>query len=361
MKIVQILPELNLGGVERGTIELAKNLKAKGFDSVVVSNGGKLVQILLDEGSNHYKFDVCSKNILTFPGRILGLRTLLKEIKPDIIHVRSRLPAWLVFFANKSLKIPVVATIHGFNSINFYSKIMTKFDRTICVSNAVKDYVAKSYNIDKNSLAVIARGVNLDEFSPKNLDFDFIKNFTKEYELENRLIAGFIGRITQLKDIETFIKAIAILKSDFKDVAGLIVGEARNDKLEYLSTLKELVKALNLQQNIVFAGACSKIAEIYKICNVVVSSSKKPESFGRSVAEAIAIGTPVVASNHGGVKDIVKEGINGYFFDVGDAAGLSAKIKAARELKFDGFRYISENFSLEKMANETIKIYESLI
>ncbi|CZE48775.1 glycosyltransferase family 4 protein [Campylobacter geochelonis] len=361
MRIIQILPELNLGGVERGSVELAKELVKNGHESIVISNGGKLVLNLENEGSKHYKFDVCSKNILTFFWRIRKLKKLLKQINPDVIHIRSRVPAWLVYFANKELKIPTVATVHGFNSVNFYSKIMTKFDCTICVSNAIKEYLIKNYSINEKDLKVIARGVNLDEFSPDKLDFEFIKTYKNSFDINDKFIIGLVGRITQLKDIESFIKAIALLKTDFNEVVGLIVGDARQDKMEYLNSLKELVKSLNLEKNIIFAGSTSKIAEIYQICDVLVSSSKKPESFGRSVAEALSIGTPVVASNHGGVKDIIKDGVNGYFFEVGNEKELSERIKLAKELKFDGFGYIKENFSLENMANNTMKIYESLV
>ena len=135
--IVQLLPELNEGGVERGTVELSRELVKRGYSSIVISNGGKLVKELEKDGTKHIKCDVCSKNILTAPLRINRLKKILKEINPNILHYRSRVPGWMVHFADKELGIPTVSTVHGYNSVSFYSKIMTKGDRVICVSNSI--------------------------------------------------------------------------------------------------------------------------------------------------------------------------------------------------------------------------------
>ena len=169
-----------------------------------------------------------------------------------------------------------------------------------------------------------------------------------------------MGRVTQLKDYETFIKAIFLVKKEIPNIKALIVGGVRSDKEEYLNSLKKLVKELALEDNISFTGSQSKIAEIYTLSDIVVSSSKKPESFGRAVAEAIAMNTPVIATNHGGVKDIIIENINGFFFEVGDEKMLANNIFKSKELKFDGYKYISENFSLENMVDKTIEVYKGL-
>ncbi len=357
MKIVQILPELNEGGVERGVVELARELIKRDFDSFVISNGGKLTTQLEKEGSRHFGFDVCSKNPLTLPTRVYGLQKLLKELKPDIIHVRSRVPAWLVYLANKSLKIPVVSTVHGFNSVSFYSKIMTKADKIICVSGAIKEYIQKHYKTPEDKISIIPRGIDLEKFNPDNIDKDFIQKFKQEFKLQNRFTVSTVGRITQLKDLETFIRAVSILQKEDRSVVGLIVGGVREDKKEYFNSLKSLIKSLHAE--VIFTGSQSKVAEIYSLSDVVVSSSKKPESFGRSVAEALALNTPVVATNHGGVLDIIAENKNGYFFDIGDFKDLAKKIYRAKELKFDGFKYVKENFSLEQMVIKTVEVYKN--
>jgi len=358
MTIVQVLPELNEGGVERGTIELARELVKKGFNSIVISNGGKLVKQLESNGSTHVSLDVCSKNPFTAYARISALKTTLGRLNPDILHVRSRVPAWLTYFANKSLKIPIVSTVHGFNSVNSYSKIMTKADEVICVSGAIKEHIKEHYDAPDKKITVIPRGIDLNKFNPKNLDADFIKKFKNRYELNDKFIISTVGRITQLKNLETFIRAIAIVQKSESNSVGLIVGGVREDKQNYFESLKDLVKALHVE--IIFAGSIDRVAEIYELSDVIVSASKKPESFGRSVAEALALNTPVIATNHGGVLDIIQENINGYFFETGDEIELADKIIEAKDLKFDGFNYIKENFSLEQMVEKTIKVYEKI-
>ena len=354
------MPELNEGGVERGTVESSREYVKKGIESIVISNGGKLVPQIEIDGGKHYTFDVCSKNIFTLLSRVASLKKILKDINPDIIHVRSRVPAWLVYFAKKNLKAKIISTVHGFNSVGFYSSIMTKADHVICVSNSIKEYIQSNYKVSDEIITVIPRGIDTKLFNKNNLDKNFIENFKIEYDLKDKFIVSIIGRVTQLKDYETFIKAIFEVKKSIKNVKAIIVGGVREDKQDYFNSLKELIKELNLKENISFTGSQSKIAEVYDISDVVVSSSKKPESFGRAVAEAIALNTPVVATNHGGVKDIIIENENGFFFEIGDEKELSEKIIKCNQLNFDGLNYIKNNFSLENMIEKTITVYKKV-
>jgi len=358
MIIVQLLPELNEGGVERGTVELSRELVKRGHESIVISAGGKLQGQIDKDGGRHITLDVCSKNPLSAFWRMLKLRKVLSALNPDILHARSRVPAWLTYFANKRLHIPFVTTVHGFNSVSIYSVIMTKGDSVICVSESIKSYIQEHYQTEDKRITVIPRGIDLKIFNPQNNDKKFIENFKKEYLLDEKYIITSVGRITQLKDLETFISAIALLSQSHSNVVGLIVGGVREDKQEYFNSLKILVSKLDLEDNIIFTGSQSKVAEIYALSNVVVSSSKKPESFGRSVAEALALNTPVVASNHGGVLDIIEEAENGFFYPVGESEILAETIEKCRYLEFDGYRYVSEHFSLKQMVDKTLRVYE---
>ena len=361
MRVVQLLPELNEGGVERGTVELNREFVKKGIESFVISAGGKLENQIDIDGGKHIKFDVCSKNVFTAFSRVVKLKKILKDVNPDIIHVRSRVPAWLVYFANKSLNIKIVSTVHGFNSVGFYSSIMQKSDAVICVSNSIKEYIQKHYQTSENKITVIPRGIDLKLFNPKNIDKTFIENFKKEFNLKDKFIVSSVGRVTQLKDYETFIKAILLVKKEIPNIIGLIVGGVRSDKEDYLNSLKSLIKELNLEENIIFTGSQSKIEQIYALSDVIISSSKKPESFGRAVAEAICMNKPVIATNHGGVKDIIIENENGFFFEVGNDKELANNILKSKKLNFDGYGYISNNFSLGNMLNRTIKVYFKLM
>jgi len=360
MTIVQLLPELNEGGVERGTVELSRELVKRGHKSIVISAGGKLQGQIDKDGGKHITLDVCSKNPLSMFGRIQKLKKLLSTLDPDILHARSRIPAWLTYFANKRLHIPFVTTVHGFNSVSAYSAIMTKGDSVICVSESIKSYIQEHYQTKDTKITVIPRGVDLEKFNPENSDQNFIEHFKKEYQLDDKYIITSVGRITQLKDLETFISAISLLRKNYDNIVGLIVGGVREDKQAYFNSLKVLVGELGLKDNIIFTGSQSKVSEIYTLSDVVISSSKKPESFGRSVAEALALNTPVVASNHGGVLDIIVEAENGFFYPVGESEVLAEQIERCRHLEFDGYRYISEHFSLEQMVDKTLQVYEKV-
>ncbi|WP_295418428.1 glycosyltransferase family 4 protein [Sulfurovum sp.] len=360
MKIVQLLPELNEGGVERGTMELSRELVKLGHESIVISAGGKLVEQIEADRGRHMTLDISSKNPFTAFSRMIKLRKLLKGLNPDILHARSRVPAWLTYLANKKLQLPFVTTVHGFNSVSDYSAIMTKGDRVICVSSAIKLYIQKHYHTDEKKITVIPRGIDLEKFNPENSDRDFMDTFIQEYQLNDKTIVTSVGRITQLKDLETFIQAIALVKEKIPNITGLIVGGVREDKQNYFESLKTLIKELKLEKHIVFTGSQSKVAEIYALSDVVVSSSKKPESFGRSVAEALAMNTPVVATEHGGVLDIIREGENGFFYPVGDSKRLAQLIRKCNDLKFDGYDYIAENFSLGQMVEKTLEVYEGI-
>ena len=359
MKIIQLIPELNEGGVERGVVELNRELVKIGFESIIISSGGKLVTQIESDGGRYINFDVSSKNPFTLPIRIYKLKKVFKILNPNIIHARSRVPAWISYFAKG--KTPFITTVHGFNRVNFYSKIMTKGDRVICVSNSIKEYIQKNYNTLEYKIRVIPRGIDLEQFNINNLDREFIENFKIKYSLKNSIILTSVGRVTQLKDFETFIKAVELIKRDFSNIKALIVGGVREDKQEYFIKLQTLVKDLNLRDNIIFTGSQNKMAEIYHLSDIVISSSKKPESFGRAVAEAISLNTPVIASNHGGVKDIIKDGINGFFYKVSNEKDLSKKILLIKDLKDRNFRnYIEENFSLKKMVEAIIKVYKGV-
>lgn len=382
MHIVQLLPELNQGGVERGTVELSRELVKLGHQSTVISAGGSQAAQIEKDGGRHITFDVCSKNPLTVPLRVSNLRKILRElakesgvrsqgatisnrqssiINPLILHARSRVPAWLCHFANKGLNLPFVTTVHGFNRVSKYSEIMTRGDAVICVSNPVKEYIRKNYGTPDEKITVIHRGIDPVEFDPQRLDQCWIAAFKTEFGLDGKYVVTAVGRITELKDYETFIRAVAFCAKKIPNIRGVIVGGVRHDKQDYYRRLRALVKELGVEDQIVFAGSHSRMPEIYSLSDVLISSSKKPEAFGRTVAEALAMNTPVIASRHGGVLDIIQEGVNGFFFAPGNAkelaeAILRQKAAACRDLRTDALA----RFSLDQMVEKTLRIYEKL-
>ena len=360
MHIIQILPELNQGGVERGTVELSRELVKRGHQSTVISAGGTLAPQIEKDGGQHITLDVCSKNPLTFFPRVLKLKTELLKLNPDILHARSRVPAWLCWFANKNLQTPFVTTVHGFNSISRYSEIMVRGERIIYGSTSIKDYILKNYNVDKSILRYVPRGIDINYFDPAKADKTFIQNFTQEHHLAGKQIITIVGRITEWKGHDCFIRALAEVQKEHPNVVGVVAGGVWHGKEDYLNELKQLAKEVGAE--IRFTGSQSQIREIYALSNLVVSAaSTKPETFGRTAAEALAMDTPVIASAHGGSLDILLDGENGFFFPPNDHKALAEKLFQSLEFGFFNMRkYIEENFSLTHMTETELAVYQEI-
>ncbi|MDR2849249.1 MAG: glycosyltransferase, partial [Verrucomicrobiota bacterium] len=194
MHILQILPALDEGGVERGTVELNREFVRRGHASTVISSGGRLVEALARGGGRHVQLDVKSKNPLTVPSRVAALRRALAEARPDIVHFRSRVPGWLFTLANRRLGLPFVSTVHGFNSVGAYSRIMTAGRRVICPSAAVADYIAAHYGTPADKIRLIPRGVDPQLFDPARTDAAFMADFRRRHGLEGRFVVLGVGR-----------------------------------------------------------------------------------------------------------------------------------------------------------------------
>lgn len=358
MHIIQVLPQLNEGGVERGTLEFNRAFVERGHRSTVISSGGRLATQIDHDGGRHIQMDVASKNPFSAPIRVWKLRSLLAHLNPDILHARSRVPAWLCWFANSKGKLPFITTVHGFNSPNPYSRIMTKGDHVICVSHSVRDYIQTHYAVPDKKITVIHRGVDPKQWDPGNIDSEWIRSFTNEFGLQNKRIITSVGRITELKDFETFIRAIVTASRSVPNIVGLIVGSAQPSKESYFQKLKALVEQLNAGERIRFAGSQTRLPEIYSISRLLVSCSKKPESFGRTLIEAMAMNTPVMATRHGGALDIIQNTSLGTLFDVGDVDALARGMVESSQLPVSGLRsYVIENFSLTQMIDKTLGVY----
>ncbi|MDD3276847.1 MAG: glycosyltransferase, partial [Kiritimatiellales bacterium] len=281
MHIVQILPELNQGGVERGTVELSRELVKLGHQSTVISAGGSQAAQIEKDGGRHITLDVCSKNPLTFFSRARALRHALCSMHPapDILHARSRVPAWLCWFANKKLKLPFITTVHGFNSVSRYSAIMTKGDRVIYGSNSIRDYILQNYKVDESKLRYVPRGIDMDYFDPAKVDEAFILDFKQKHLLNGKRVVTMVGRITEWKGHDTFIRAMAEVQKKHPDVVGLVAGGIWHGKEEYFQTLEKL--AHDLGADIRFTGSQTQVREIYALSDLVVSAaSSKAETFG---------------------------------------------------------------------------------
>jgi glycosyltransferase involved in cell wall biosynthesis len=364
MRIAQILPELHEGGVERGVIETNREFTLLGNDSHVISAGGRLVEQLVHDGGHHHELDVCSKNILATPLRSSKLSKLVDLVNPDIIHARSRVPAWLAHFANKKRKRPFVTTVHGLNSVNRYSKIMTSGDRVICVSEVVRDYIIKNYSTDPNILRVIQRGVDMDQFNPHQVDNVRVSQLRDKFNLHGKLVITSVGRITWLKDYETFIKSMAKLCQHTPEAVGLITGGYRKDKSDYFKSLQQLVADYKLEGRIIFTGSQEDIASIYNLSDIVVNASLKMGNMGRTVVEALAVGKPVIATSFEGLRNLVEDDKNGYVINNKDVDGLADALIRILRTSFtaEAIRStVPEEYTLDHMVESILNVYRELL
>jgi glycosyltransferase involved in cell wall biosynthesis len=362
MHIVQLIPSLNEGGTERGVVDLNREFIRRGLQNTVISAGGKLTAQIVAEGGRHIVCDVKSKNPLTFPWRVWKLRAILRAIKPDILHVRSRVPGWLVRFANKPLGIPVVSTVHGFNTVSRYSKIMVQAERVIGASEAMRAYVHQHYGVADDKFRLIPRGMDAEGFNPEMVDQEWIEAFEKKYSLEGLFVIAIVGRISSLKGIDWAIKALAKVSDQLPPWKLLIVGSPQSGQENYAEELKTLVRELKLEGQVIFTGSQSKMPEVYTCAKVVISATtRKPETFGRTLVEALAMNCPVIATAHGGALDIVKPGVTGWLVPIENAEALGAAIVESSRTKLTDLRdYALVNFSLKQMVEKTIAVYREV-
>ena len=313
MKVLQILPELQSGGVERGTVELASHLADQGHQSLVVSNGGDMVSELDHNNSLHITLPVHRKSLLSLLV-VPKLHKLLSQEQPDILHVRSRVPAWLAWLAWKRLPTAtrprLVSTVHGFYSVNRYSSIMTRGERVICVSESIRHYVQKNYpQVNEKALRVIHRGIDPERYHP---DYTPDEAWQRQWYLAypqtlGRRLLVLAGRITPLKGQLEFIELFRRLQTQEKNLHGLIVGSTHPRRQAYAESLHQRVSELGLTESITFTGNRNDLREIFAISDLVFSLSRQPESFGRTVLEPLALGVPVIGFDDGGVGEILRE------------------------------------------------------
>ena len=366
MKVLQILPELNSGGVERGTLEVADFLVKKGHEAIVVSNGGRQVAKLEESGARHIAMPVHRKSLGSL-FQVKPFRKLLEREKPDILHIRSRVPGWIAYLAwrkmDKATRPRLVSTVHGFYSVNRYSAVMTKGERVIAVSESIKDHILKNYpDAPEEKITVIHRGVSPEQF-PRG--FQPSDEWRSKWRADFPQIAGKVtlllpGRITRLKGHGDFFRLVASLKQQGRPVHGLIAGDAHPKKLDYLTELKSLLFEMGLADDVTFLGHRSDVREIMAVSDVVCALSQQPESFGRTVLEAMAIGKPVLGYDCGGVGELLDA-----VFPVGKVPlGNAAKLLEIAALILDEKPepHVPQGaFTLEAMCVNTLALYGDLL
>lgn len=358
LKVIQLLPELNFGGVERGVKDFSKALVDRGHQSIVISNGGLLQEEIENNGAKHINLPIHKKRISS-----LFLASQLKEIyekeKPDIVHIRSRMPAWINFFAFKKLKKRplLISTFHGLYSTPIYSQVMSKVDHTISISNTVKNYIQSTYKMTDDQITIIPRGCDSDQFNKEGIEESWLNKWYKEFpQTQGKKILALPTRITKWKGVDSFIDLVESLDDD--NLHALVVGPVSESKRKYYGTLVNKVNEKSLTKKITFTGSRKDIANIYKLSDVVYNLSIQPEPFGRTTIEAISCGSAVAGWKHGGTQEILEE-----LFPQG-LAELN-NIKELKDITLDILRSnqkpLENIFTSERMIDSTINLYYDLL
>lgn len=365
MKVLQVLPSLRGGGVEKGTLEVAKYLVDHGHQSVVVSAGGNMVEQLESEGTRHFTWDLGRKSPLTLR-HIWAFRRFLEAEKPDILHLRSRMPAWVCYLAWRGMPVKsrprFVTTVHGLYSVSKYSEIMCRGEAVIAVSKTVRDYIFKNYPMTPHDrVHLIYRGVDPDEFPyGYQPSAAWREAFLAEFPvLKNKRVLCLPGRLTRLKGHLSFLNLIRSLADEREDVHGIIVGGEDPKRQDYAKELCVKVKELGLENQITFTGARSDIKEIFAISDIVYSLSTQPESFGRTVLEALRLGRPVIGYDHGGVGELLGELYPTGRVELSDAPALIDKTESV--LQNSSLPSFGTEFSRRDMLENTYMLYQSLV
>jgi glycosyltransferase involved in cell wall biosynthesis len=368
IKVVQMLPELNAGGVERGTLELAEFLVANGHTSVVISQGGGMVSQLEREGSTHLRMRYIGEKTPRSLLHWLPLRSYIKRGGIDILHLRSRLPAWVAYLAWKSLpkhqRPYLINTFHGFYSINAYSAVMTKGQRVIAISRAISDHIQSCYHTPASRIEIIYRGVDERQFDPDRIDPARVQRIKAKWNAvhESQPIIVLPGRVTYLKGHDLFLQALNEIRN--KQWLAICVG-AFDPASTYVRGVFEQVDAMHLSDRVRFVGHETDMPAVYGAADIVVSAtSAKAEGFGRVAIEAQSMARPIVASAHGGSLETIEPGKTGHLFEPGDPGALAAALEQLlespdlrRRYGENGRVWVQKKFTTREMCQKTLDLY----
>ena len=370
--VLQVLPELWGGGVERGTVDVTAALSAAGWRAVVASGGGPMVREILRAGGTHITLPLDTRNPLAFRRNAGILVEVMRDAGVDLIHARSRGPAWSALAAAQRVGVPLVTTFHGVYSHGGrikrrYNSVMTRGDRVIAISDFVAGHIRDVYGVTEPRVVTIPRGVDLKVFDPAAVNAARIAQISQAWRLPDGVpVVMLPGRLTSWKGHPFLIEALYRLgRSDYVCV---LVG---NDEQHpgYRRDLERMVRERELDSIVRFVGHSADMPAAYMLADVVVSASTRPEAFGRVAAEAQAMGRPVIATDHGGARETVLPGETGWLVAPSDANALADGIRRALDvtgaereaLALRARAHIARNFGLEAMGRATLAVYRALL
>jgi glycosyltransferase involved in cell wall biosynthesis len=370
--VLQVLPALVTGGVERGTVDIAASLVAAGWRAIVASSGGPMVRELERAGAEHVTLPLDSKNPLRIRRNIKPLVELIQHCPVDLVHARSRAPAWSALWAANRSNTAFVTTVHSTyggasRAKRWYNSVMGKGARVIAISDFVGAYATETLGVGPDRLRVIPRGVDLDRFDPALVTAPRLIALARQWRLEDgKPVVMLPGRITRWKGQIELIDAIAWLGRS--DIQVLLVG-SEEQKPQFRDELIRRIGHHGLGGVVRLVGDCRDMPAAYMLADVVVSASIEPEGFGRVAVEAQAMGRPLVATDHGGSQETIAAGETGWLVPPGDPAALAEAIEGALALDPEqrevlgerGRAWVAQNFTIDRMCAATLAVYEELL
>jgi glycosyltransferase involved in cell wall biosynthesis len=368
---LQVVPSLISGGAERGTVEVAAALVEAGWTSYVASSGGALERDVTRAGAMHLTLRLASKNPLVMRRNAHALVRLIRELGIDLVHARSRAPAWSAWAAVRATGCRFVTTFHNAYGARTalkrrYNSVMARGERVIAISHFVADHAATVYGIGGDRLRVIPRGVDLDSFDPTRIGAERIADLARQWRLpDDTPVVMLPGRLTRWKGALDLIAAIAALRR--RDLCCVLVGSEQ--RRGFRKELDAAIEGYELGGLFRIVGECRDMPAAYMLADVVVSASSDPEGFGRVVVEAQAMGRPVIATDHGGARETIVPGVTGWLVPPRDPIALASAIDEALSLGVKereglarrAITHVATCFTHEAMCAQTIEVYEELL
>ena len=363
--VLQLLPDLEVGGVERGTIEIAQALVEAGHRAIVISARGRMVEELHACGAEHIAMPIGKKSLLTL-ACIPKLRKIIVDNQIDIVHARSRLPAWIGWLAIKPLKTPTrphwITTVHGPYTVNRYSEIMMSGEKVIAISQFIKDYITNNYHrADVEKIEIVHRGIDNTIFNKSYTPSDHWLSEWKnsEYFEAGKKFILFPGRLTRWKGQHAFVEVMDKLKNTTNPPVALIVGSQTDPSSNYEKELRNDVQQRGLGNLVHFLGQRNDLLDLFSVVDISYSLPEIPEAFGRTTLEALSVGTPVIGYNQGGTGEILQQLFPEGLVEEGDISQVAQKTTDF----LNTTPIVRENdiMTLGNMQRATLAAYEALM
>ncbi|GAB4517075.1 MAG: glycosyltransferase family 4 protein [Parvularculaceae bacterium] len=375
--VLQIVPRMDAGGAERTTVEIARAIVAAGGRAIVATEGGRLEPELRDAGAEIRRMPLATKSLVRMWRNRQALIRLIRQERVDIVHARSRAPAWSALWAARRTGAAFITTYHGYYSSKsplkrFYNSVMARGDAVIANSEFIADHICREYGDRARNVLIIPRGADIGVFSPEKVAEDRIEGLRRAWAIERPgpLVALLPGRLTPWKGQSIAIDAAAALRRSGQggDFLFILAGDAQG-RMSYVMELKKRIDAQRVGEQVRIVGHCTDMPAAYSLADIVISTSVRPEAFGRVAVEAQAMGAPVIAADHGGAQETVVGDVTGWRIPPGDPEALAEALRAFKRMSPVGRmqmgaaarRHAVENYSIELMCDRTLDAYEEIM